>query len=365
MSREDNYCKKIKDYIFMKLLGRGAYSSVWLAYNLYSEKFYAIKSIEHEERNTAQRELEFNKRLLESKNLKILKDSFEDEENTYMVFNLYGGSLYELYKYNTIPPKVLLRIYESAVSKIRELHKGFKCLHGDIKPESFMYRGKNPICKDFIERFTELGGIKAFLTKTNNNMKEALDLLKKELYCEEDFNSDLFSVYNSSNESGSETNTTEYEKETSEESNESDSGDKQENRDDEDDEDKSSSSEESDLSTTSSSFSNSSVDSVILDYRLTEEEIDNLKIDLIDYSHVHTLSDDLKFEPTRYYRCIDTLEGKPAGYYKDWYALATTMYELENREIFADPQSEDKDEEQINYIKENMHKLEKWLYKPK
>jgi hypothetical protein len=39
------------------------------------------------------------------------------------------------------------------------------------------------------------------------------------------------------------------------------------------------------------------------------------------------------------------------------------MYELEHGDVFVDPVTENKDEEQIQLIKENFHKIEKWLDK--
>ena len=361
----------------MKYIGKGAYSNVWLAYSLKLNKFVGIKAIDHSDEDTADRELEFNKKIIKANKLKIILDWFSDATNTYMVFNLYGGSLYELYKYNKLNDEQLTKIFNKAVEKISYLHKKFKHIHGDIKPESFMYYGTNPICKDFIDRFNNLGGIKTFLDKTNGNIDKAIKLLKEELFTDEDYNSDLFSVYNSSNEKSDEDSEHETDEDSEHETDEDSEHETDEDSEHETESNKEqelnsneeqelNSNEESDdnssISSFSSSFSSeSSIEGIILDYTLTQEQLDNLEIDLIDYSHVHELKDDLHFEPTRYYRCIETLQNEECGYWKDWYALACMMYELEHRELFVNPSSDDKDTEQIEFIKENFYKLKKWL----
>lgn len=331
------------------MLGKGAYSNVWLAYDIKHSEFVAVKVIPHEDQETAHREIQFNRKLQGSKKLSIMRHYFADKENSYMIFKLYGGSFYELYKYNTLSEKVLNRLHEKALDKVLELHNRFKYIHGDIKPESFMYYGENPICKDFIEKFNKLGGVKKYLDQCNNNWTEALQLLEKDLFDEEDYNSDLFSTYNSSNESecSSECSSeVESESEDSCESgseSESESGSKSESG--------------------SESGSESSIRSIIFDYTLTEEQLENLEFDLIDYSHVHKPEDSEFFEPTRYYRCLETLKKKEVSYKKDYWALGLTFYEMENRKVFVDPQGDNKDAEQIKFIKENYHLIEKWLEK--
>jgi serine/threonine protein kinase len=338
----------------MKLIGKGAYSSVWLAYDLRNEDFVAIKAIAHEDEDTATREVQFNRKLQNSKNLNIMLYYFADKDNTYMVFKLYGGSLYELYKYNDLDEKTIDRIFYMALDKLTELHQRFRSVHGDIKAESFMYYSKNPICEDFIKRFNELGGIKNYLAKTENNMTEALALLKHDLFQEEDYNSDLFSVYNSSNDSSS-CSSSGYSSDSSDEKEIDAVGEKLDDVKLESDRD--------------SYSSGSSITSLVLDYTLTQEELKNLKIDLIDYSHVHREDDDeddIHFECTRYYRCLEALQGKdPPPYKVDWWALAVTFWEIENKKIWCDPQGDEdeKNQQQIEFIKENKHMLDKWLNK--
>lgn len=340
-----SYCKKINSYITFKLLGKGAYSNVWLAYDIKNSEFVAVKVINHEDKETAEREIRFNRKLQSSKNISIMKHYFVDKENSYMVFKLYGGSFYELYKYNVLSEKVLNRLHEKALQKVLELHNRFKYIHGDLKPESFMYYGENPICKDFIDKFNKLGGVKKYLDQCNGNWSEALTLLEKDLFEDEDYNSDLFSTYNSSNES-------ECSSESCSESgsdSESDGGSESEN--------------ESESGSESETSSNCSIRSIIFDYTLTEEQLENLEFDLIDYSHVHKPEESEFFEPTRYYRCLETLKKKEVSYKKDYWALGLTFYEMENRKVFVDPQGDNKDAEQIKFIKENYHLIEKWLEK--
>jgi serine/threonine protein kinase len=326
------------------MLGRGVYSKVWLTYRIEKEDFVALKMIHEEDDATALREIDINKKFDKSSKLKIMLDSFEfmkDKDKYFcLVFPLYGGTVYDLLKDNTFTEKHLDNIFNQIKVLLKELHTKHRMIHGDIKPENFSYAGKNPICEDLINRFHKLGGIKAFKTD-DISLDEACKKLVKELLNDDDYNSSNFDVYNSSNE----------------DSNENDSADEESEN--------SSFTTVSDSSSTSTSVydSLSDLSDDLEVYKLSEEELDNLTVFLIDYSHIHSLDEDLIFEPTRYYRCIATLEKKPAGFYKDTYALACSMYELQTGDVFVDPQSDNKDKEQVELIKENFHKIEKWLNK--
>ena len=329
-------------YLILNMLGKGVYSKVWLAYRIDEDDFIAFKMIHEEDDATALREIDINKQFDKTSKLKIMLDSFEftvNKEKYYcMIFPLYSGTLYDLLKNNDFNENQLQNIFKQLKSLITELHTKYKMIHGDIKPENFGYVGKNPICEDLISRFRKLGGLQKDLP-----LEEACKKLIDELLNDDDYNSSNFSIYNSSNEDSESDGEEETEAEETEESS------------------------FTTLSETESSISNYDSLSDLVDdiepYKLTKEELDNLEVVLIDYSHIHSLDEDLIFEPTRYYRCIETLEGKQAGYYKDTYALACSMYELEHGDVFVDPVTENKDEEQIQLIKENFHKIEKWLDK--
>ena len=362
------------EYLIINMIGRGVYSKVWLTYKISTEEFVALKMIDDEDDEVALRETELNKELSSSSKLKMLIDdfTFQDDSVDYwcLVFPLLGGTLYNLRKSNNFSEDFLNRIYKEAVEMLKELHEKFEFIHGDIKPENFAFKGINPISKSIIERFNNLGGLKAYLEKYTS-LELSCSKLIDDLLTDDDMNSELFDVYNSSNDSDDEDNEDDFEDEEDDDDDDEDEDDDDEDDEDNDDDDDEDNDDNNDDNNTNNVGSDDDTKSMtdlseitIEDlglYKVSEDVLNNTQLYLIDYSHAHKTDEDLYFEPTRYYRCIQTLKKQSAGYYKDWFALACTMYELETGELFVDPQSDNKDEEQIQFIEENIHKLDKWL----
>lgn len=358
-------------YLLFNLIGRGVYSKVWLTYDIVDDRFLAAKIIHGDDHEVAMKEMTINDMLSASDNLGVMIDGFtfelEDDSDsessssgtmsTYycMIFPLFGGTLYDLSKHRVFSEETLQTIFDRCKALITELHEEYGLVHGDIKPENIAFEGTNPRIRYMITRVEDV--LKSYQSSFSEYAKQAwdddvykaCDNLIMTVMEEDDYNSDDFYLYNSSNESST-----------------ADSGyepDDDESEDDESGEDVSEDDGSTDESSESgfSSLSSSSISSLI-QFDLSDNEIRNLRFRLIDYSHAHLLDDeDVREVPTRYYRCIATLEGKPAGFYKDWFAIACTMYELKHAKMFANPRSEDKDAEQIEIIKRKIGELEPWL----
>jgi serine/threonine protein kinase len=330
-----------------------------------------------------------------------------------MIFPLFGGTLYDLGRHRTLSKEALRHIFDQCSSLITELHTEFGLIHGDIKPENIAFEGENPSIQTIKNKVNVMlqpykaSFMKFCLEKWDGDIFKACDDLVVQVLDDEDFNSENFKIYNSSNEedysdedesgyepdedesedtedesedesegtedesedesedtedeSEDESEGTEDESEDESEGTEDESEDESEGTEDESEDTEDESEDESEENDSLESFSSVTIEPMN-QYSLTDDDIMSLKFRLIDFSHAHTPDDEnLEEIPTRYYRCIETLEKKKAGFYKDWYALACTLYELEHGEIFADPRGSNKDKKQIQMIQENMHKLRDWL----
>jgi len=370
------------DYFVFNVIGRGVYSTVWLAFKMSEREFVAIKIIQDNDRDVAMRELGVNLQLSKSEKLYILIDHFRLNENTCLVFPYFDGTLYDLFKHKPCPSNILEKIFNNMKEALTELHTKYNLIHGDIKPENIAFQFNNNTTNDIVYRFynfaSQVDGLDTCEIE-QDGIENACRFIFDNIFTEEDKNLDDFVIYNSSNED-SEYNTDisvsegSDDEEDSEEDSDEEGSDEEGNEEDSDGEgsddeegsdeegDDEDGSEISDISDSQGSSSDRKSKFSQLG-ELTNDDIDNLTFTLIDYSHVHTPEEDLSYLPTRYYRTMESIKGEKCGYYKDWYALACTMYELEHGEIFANPTSDNKNEEQIQFITENFNKIEKWLVK--
>jgi serine/threonine protein kinase len=374
-------------YILITTIGHGAYSQVWLTYSIEKKSFYATKIINDEYGDIAQRESDalFLFKNAESPLGNIIDYFVEDNLNdpdsatdsgssTYsreeddneeepaeeeetgegsveeetatsssgsyfdpfkyhlLVFPLYGGTLYEVYKHMPIPPNVIESVYQQISDKLNSLHERFGLLHGDVKPENIAFVGMNKRCDSIIQRFYDLGGFEKYLNLCDGDIQTAAYKLIDELLGDE------ISVESSDEYVSSSTC-----------SGKSLSWNDVKSRESTVDEDDDSTSE------TESCYS----DDDTID--ITDEELQNIKVELIDYSHVHTTDEDLEYVPTRYYRCKETIEKQPIGFFKDWFALACTMYELQNQKLLFDPPKKKRKQAHLKMIEEKSELLKKWI----
>ena len=140
------------DYLILYKLGSGAFSTVWLTYQLSKNNFFALKIQNYDC---------YDEGILEKNCLEIvsgfgtnclikLEDSFEiiRDGNTYvcMVLELAIDSVYYFLKKfkkinNTgIPPAVMKKLHDDICEGISYLHANH-LIHTDIKPENILVCG--------------------------------------------------------------------------------------------------------------------------------------------------------------------------------------------------------------------------------
>lgn len=140
----------INNYLLLNKLGQGAYCSVWLAYNIDTINFCALKIYSREDFDRGNDEIlvykELSKLNLDSillyKNTFIYVDKNETNDNNKFVcaeLQLCGYSIYDLIQiFNTnIPHTIIYNIILKVINILNNLHNsGY--VHGDIKPENIL-----------------------------------------------------------------------------------------------------------------------------------------------------------------------------------------------------------------------------------
>jgi serine/threonine-protein kinase SRPK3 len=189
-SSEENeyidYTGKIlnKNYIILKKIGCGAFSTVWLSYNLTKKNFNAIKIQNSNDYDEGLEEVEYLKKIKNNKYLNTLIDSFiytnNDLKNICMVFELLYGSIYDLLKEqhpNGFPIDVVIKITYQLLYAVDTLHSKLDIIHTDLKPENMLFVGVNGKTQKFINKFkkTEIDKInKMTKFKKNNHFNELI-----------------------------------------------------------------------------------------------------------------------------------------------------------------------------------------------
>jgi len=351
-------------YVLLKVVGKGCYSDVWVAYDCATRGFVAVKKICHlseEDEEAAKREVEVLHRIAGGPCVCPLLDSFVDQEDSWepgvftcMVFPLFGGTLYDMYTRRRLKSETVQSVHAQLGSFLRYLHGEHGLIHGDVKPENLVYHGPNPACERLTRRFAG--------HSIPDRAEEASRYILEHVLQEEDKNYDDFEVYNSSNEestSGSD-DTGELESARSDggSGGGSDGGSEWSGGSSE----WSGGSSEEDWSHCSGSEESDGGFEEEGSEEESSEAVEPFELFVIDYSNTHALSEDSKFVCTRYYRCPQSILGSPAGFYKDWFAAACTLHELATGAVLVDPGSgKHKDRKQLEMIEVAYPLVQKWI----
>jgi len=198
-SEEEDFQYEVfkNDHLILYKLGSGAFSTVWLSYQLSKNEFYAIKVQNHDC---------YNEGILEKNCLELvsgfgteclikMEDSFEIErdDKTYvcMVLELAIDSAYYLLKKykkinNTgIPPIIMKKLHDDICEGISYLHAN-NLIHTDIKPENILVCGKDKRLKAIKEKLDQIkfkdvcdAQLEKFKNKVDWNKKNAKDKYRK------------------------------------------------------------------------------------------------------------------------------------------------------------------------------------------
>jgi serine/threonine-protein kinase SRPK3 len=185
------------DYLILYKLGSGAFSTVWLAYQLSKDDFVAIKIQNpdcYDEGILEKSCLEITSKF-HTETLIKMHDSFEIEKdgNIYVCLVLelaIDSAYYFLKKYKKINstgiPSIIMRKLHNDISEALSYLHANELLHTDIKPENILVCGKDKRIIAIKKKLDEIKfkqicdqQLEEFKSKINFNSKNAKDKYRK------------------------------------------------------------------------------------------------------------------------------------------------------------------------------------------
>jgi len=177
------------DYLILYKLGSGAFSTVWLAYQLSKDEFFAIKIQNPDcydegilEKNCLEVISSFN-----TNTLIKMYDSFEiekdDQKYICIVLELAIDSAYYLLKKyrkinsSGIPPIIMRKLHNDISEGLSYLHAN-DLLHTDIKPENILVCGKDKRISVIKQKLVDIK-FKEVCETQLENFKKKFDFKKK------------------------------------------------------------------------------------------------------------------------------------------------------------------------------------------
>lgn len=178
-------------YIVLNKIGGGAFSSVWLAYNVTNNTFYILKIQFSDDYEDGIFEGQVLVRAKHSNIIKIHERLILSNNRVCLVLEVLGESLCSLldHKYDKgLPINIVKKITKQLLEAIKYIHEERRIVHTDIKVENILLQTKSPriekMKQDFLntsllQSFKEIQDIKYSGLPKNRNRKEKLIKKKK------------------------------------------------------------------------------------------------------------------------------------------------------------------------------------------
>ena len=345
-------------YCLIDKIGYGSYSSVWLAYSITDNQFYAIKIQNSEDYEDGLEELKILRRIKELNNNNLIKlvEGFEiikkdkikkkikkgkkifvkktvdTKKFICMVLPLMAGSVYSLIregKYKHGLDSRLLRLCIDTLTKAtNDLHLKLKICHTDLKPENMLISGMSVKVSDLIEEYKKIDLSSLYsqklvkelesknLDSKNINHKKKIRKLKSKILrrCHKDILDNMITLNeDSESECNSVENSIDSEAESIEDSEEE-------------------------------NYNSSSSDGRNDDYSVIDEKyLTKCNITLTDFgSNLRIKELDNEEIQTRYYRAPEVIMGLHYTEKVDVWSIGCIIFELYTGRILFDP-DKDKD----------------------
>ena len=330
--------------IFYKL-GSGAYSTVWLAYDIDDGKFYAFKIQYSEDYDEGVDEVKFLRKIGTTPYITNLLEAFVviriDNEYICMKMDLCAGTLYDVIKTLRHTAQTTLSI--SMVQTItRQLCRGLAAIHqtgtihADIKPENILLSGLSENVKQAIDTFTKMDFPKIYTDLrqkyiVDKQLNTAKDKHKKKLRKEKGnlYRAALQIIMLEINNTESEDDNTTYSLASSSSQSLSDVSCQ------------SNQSHHSDHSATAKESDSDAEDDPQYN-SIAQEYIDQCDIRITDFGTIVAVQDNQYDEiQTRHYRAPEVILGLKYTSTCDVWSMGCTLYELFTGKILFNPNKTD------------------------
>jgi serine/threonine protein kinase len=174
--------KLLKNYHIVEMIGKGGFSTVWMAINSDDNYFYAIKYFDEDKYKDGLEELKIQKKLPNCKYINKMVDYFVIKKNDKnclgIVYKLCVGSLDDIIRKGFYPngfsERITVEIYYQLKSALNLLHNKIHIYHADIKPDNILLYGLNKYNKEYIKQYKE--------NDIYGKFKRELDYNKKNVY---------------------------------------------------------------------------------------------------------------------------------------------------------------------------------------
>ena len=196
-SDDDNFNEELipkyinEEYFLLKLIGKGGYSFVYIAYSIKTKKYYAIKIQNPEYYDDAKAEEKIINKLNSTNSnyfIKLHKTfdlNLNDNNCLCFVFELMACSVYSLIRSgiyeNGLPFNIVKEIIKQLLTSISIMHEN-KIIHSDIKPENILLCGTNTYLGNIIQHMEKINIDAEYKKLLITNKKNKNKLSNKQIY---------------------------------------------------------------------------------------------------------------------------------------------------------------------------------------